>query len=87
MEKYNAQIADNPKVALIHISRDQSDGPAEAWAAKEGFPWYTVLPDDAKRSDLGEYHTSGSVPFYTLLDANGEVVSTGSGVFKKAADL
>ena len=88
MEKFNASIADNPKVTLIHISRDRSDGPAAEWAAKEGFPWLTILPDDVERSKLLEYRTRSSVPYYTMVDANGKEVANGSSaIFKKISQL
>ena len=88
MEKYKKSIADNPKVAMIHISRDQSDGPAKDWAAAEGFPWLTVLPDDADRSGLLEYRTRPAVPFYTMVDRNGSEVANGSGaIFNKIAGM
>ena len=88
MEKFNASVADNPKVAMIHISRDNDEGAAEDWAAAEGFPWLTVLPGDAKRSDLLEYRTRSVVPFYALVDGSGKELATGSSaVFAKAAEL
>ena len=73
---------------MIHVSLDSSEDSAETWAAADGFPWLTVLPDDVERSDLKTYHTSGSVPFYTMIDASGEVVATGSSaIFKMAGEL
>ena len=88
MEKYNTTVAENPKVELIHVSLDSSEDSAETWAAADGFPWLTVLPDDVERSDLKTYHTSGSVPFYTMIDASGEVVATGSSaIFKRVGEL
>lgn len=88
MEKYNTTVAENPKVEMIHVSLDSSEDSAEIWAAADGFPWLTVLPDDVERSDLKTYHTSGSVPFYTMIDASGEVVATGSSaIFKKVGEL
>lgn len=88
MEKYTEVIAANPKVELIHVSLDSSEDSAEEWAAAEKFPWLTVAPGDVERSDLKEYHTSGSVPFYTLVDGEGNSIATGSsGVFSKIAEL
>lgn len=88
MEKYQEVVAENPKVAMIHISRDQNDGAAEEWATEEQFPWLTVLPDDAERSGLLEYRTRNVVPFYTMVDADGnEVASGSSAVFRKAAEF
>lgn len=88
MEKYTEVIAENPEVALIHISRDRSEDAAEEWAAENGFPWLTVLPDDAERSDLLEYRTRNSVPHYTLRTADGEELANGSSaVFTKLASL
>tara|TARA_R110002096_G_scaffold173997_13_gene349655 strand:+ start:919 stop:1194 length:276 start_codon:yes stop_codon:yes gene_type:complete len=88
VEKYNSSVADNPKVAMIHISQDTSEDAAESWAVKEGFPWLTVLPGDVKRSDLSKYRTRPVVPFYTLVDASGNQLATGSGaVFAKAAEV
>ena len=73
---------------MIHVSLDSSEDSAETWAAADSFPWLTVLPDDVERSDLKTYHTSGSVPFYTMIDASGEVVATGSSaIFKRVGEL
>ncbi len=73
---------------MIHVSLDSSEDSAETWAAADGSPWLTVLPDDVERSDLKTYHTSGSVPFYTMIDASGEVVATGSSaIFKMVGEL
>lgn len=73
---------------MIHISQDQNEGAAEAWAEAEGFPWLTILPGDVERSDLMEYRTRAVVPFYTLVDASGKEIATGSSaVFAKAAEV
>ncbi len=91
METYNKVVADNDKVTMIHVSLDRSKDLAEKWAAKESFPWITILPDDAGKSGLKPFHTTGSVPCYVLLDKDGEVVVPGSpssqACFKKAAEL
>lgn len=88
MEKYNEKIADNPKVAMIHVSQDRDEKAAVDWAAKEGFPWLSVLPGDVERSDLGVYHTKRVVPFYALVDGEGNELATGSAaVFAKAEEL
>lgn len=88
MEKYNDKIADNPNVAMIHVSRDRDEKAAEAWAAKEKFPWLTVLPGDVDRSKLLDYHSRPVVPFYALVDAEGNELATGSAaVFAKAEEL
>ena len=76
MEKYNEMVAENPKVEMIHISRDREEDAAENWAAAEGFPWLTILPDDTERSGLMEYRTRNSVPFYTMVDASGKELAT-----------
>jgi hypothetical protein len=88
VEKYNEKVAENPKVEMIHISRDREKDAAQDWAAAEGFPWLTILPDDAERSGLLEYRTKSVVPFYALVDANGEELATGSSaIFNKIAEL
>ena len=88
MEKYNKNIADNPKVAFIHVSLDSEKGDAEDWAKKEKFPWFTVLPERVKRSKLRTYKTTRSVPEYHLVAADGTSVAKGSSnIFKKIASL
>ena len=91
MEKYNSVLGDTNKVTMIHVSLDRSEDLAEKWAAKEGFPWLHILPDDVEKSGLKVFHTTGAVPCYVMLDANGEVVIKGSAgsnaIFKKAAEL
>lgn len=88
MERYEQEIAEIPNVVMIHVSRDSSEDSAENWAASEGFPWLTVLPDDAERSGLLDYHTRKVVPFYALVDGEGKEIATGSSaVFSKALEL
>ena len=45
MKQYNEEIATNPAVEMIHASLDRDKKAAESWAAKEGFPWPTVMMD------------------------------------------
>lgn len=88
MEQYKTDIAGNPKVAFIHISHDRDEDAAEEWAAKEGFPWLSILPGDVDRSDLLEYKVANSVPHYILVDAAGNRLADGSSsVFSKAKEL
>lgn len=88
MEKYNAELAGKANVAMIHVSRDQSEDSAEAWAAKEKFPWLTVLPDDVERSKLLDYRSGNGIPNYVLVDSSGNKIAEGSsGVFSKIAEL
>ena len=88
MEKYNEVIAENPKVAMIYVSRDRDDGAAEDWAASHGFPWLTVLPKDVERSDLLAYRAANSVPHYSLRDKDGKEIANGSSaIFNKLKEL
>jgi thiol-disulfide isomerase/thioredoxin len=88
VKKFMASIADNPKVEFIHVSADSSEDDAETWAAEEGFPWLTVVPDDVKRSDLMEFKTKNSVPHYVMVDSSGNLVANSSSeVFNKIAEV
>ncbi len=88
MEKYNKEIAGNPNVELIHVSRDQSEDAAEEWAEANQFPWLSVLPGDVERSKLLDYMSINAVPHYSLRTADGEELANGSSaVFRKIADL
>ncbi|GHC57111.1 hypothetical protein [Roseibacillus persicicus] len=83
MEKYKKHIADLPNVEFIHISLENGDDgaeKAEKWAAKESFPWLTVLPEDAEKSGLSAYKTTNSVPEYHLIDGDGNTVVAGTHV-------
>lgn len=88
MAKYNKTIADNSKVAMVHVSLEREEGKAEVWAAKEGFPWLTILPGDVKGSGMRDYKETNFVPEYALVDKNGKrIASGGDEVFKKAVEL
>jgi hypothetical protein len=91
VEKYKKHIADNPDVEMVHVSLDKSEDPAEEWAAKEGFPWPTILPDKVDRSEMRDYKTTGFVPEYHLIDADGKTVVAGAsnsaGAFAKIAEM
>ena len=71
---------------MIHVSRDFKDASAEKWAAKEKFPWLTILPDDVKRSGMAKY-TNNTVPHYALVNAAGEKVESGYKVLAKIKNL
>jgi len=86
VEKYNKYVADNPKVALIFMSKDNTRKAAEKWAVKAGMPWLTVLPRDVPKSKLNQYYAD-AVPEWILLDKDGKKISSGSGVFEKSAEL
>ena len=88
MERYKEEIADNPKVEWIHVSRDQDNDAATAWAAEVEFPWPTVLPRDVDRSGLLEHRTGNFVPHYVMLDGEGKVVADDTAaIFSKIAEL
>lgn len=88
MEKYNKTIAGNSKVAMVHVSLEREKGKAEKWAAKEGFPWMTILPDNVQQSGMRDYKKTNFVPEYTLIDKDGKQIASGGGeVFKKAVAL
>ncbi|NIP98757.1 MAG: hypothetical protein GWO24_37270 [Akkermansiaceae bacterium] len=87
MEQYKDEVAENPKVEMIHVSLDADEGAAEAWAAKMGFPWPTVMRAKVDRSGLEAYMPRG-IPNYKLIDKDGKLVAEGKGqVFQKIADL
>ena len=87
MKQYKAEVADNPAVEMVHVSLDRDKNAAESWAAKEGFPWPTVMMDKLTASGLEEYMPQG-VPNYKLLSKDGTIVAEGkSEVFAKVAEL
>ena len=87
MKQYQAEIANNPAVEMIHASLDQDKKAAETWAAKEGFPWPTVMMDKLKEGGFEDYMPR-AVPNYKLLSKDGKIVAEGKGeVFAKAAAL
>ena len=87
MEKYNDKVATNPAVEMIHVSLDSDEKAAEAWAAKENFPWPTVMRDKLERSGLSEY-APRAVPTYLLVDGDGNRIAEGNGpVFAKVDEL
>ncbi len=72
---------------MVHVSLDRDKNAAESWAAKEGFPWPTVMMDKLTASGLEEYMPQG-VPNYKLLSKDGTIVAEGkSEVFAKVAEL
>jgi len=76
VEKYNAEIADNPKIEMIHLSREEK-ADAEAWAKKAKLPWPTMMAKDVNRSELNKYAGRG-IPHYVLVDKDGKVLSQGA---------
>lgn len=91
MEKYNKHIANASNVEFIHVSLDRSEDAAEEWAAKEAFPWLTVMPDKVDRSGLNDYKTTNAVPEYHLIDGDGNTIvkgsSSGAAAFAKIDEI
>ncbi len=87
MSKYHSAIAGNDKVEMVHISSDDNAQAASKWAAAEKFPWLTILPEEARSSELHQFG-SGFVPDYVLVSAEGEKIATGKDkVFEEAKKL
>ena len=72
--KFKQKIANNDKVELIHISTDRTAARAQTWAAKEKFPWATLLQDDNYNGAKLMYPVT-RFPTYMLMTAEGKEVS------------
>lgn len=78
MEKYKKHIEGTANVEFVHVSLDRDEDAAEEWAAKEAFPWLTIMPDNVERSTMRDYKTTNGVPEYHLVDGDGNTVVAGS---------
>ncbi len=91
MKTYNEDIASNPNVELIHISRDSDEDAATSWAKKENMPWPTILKEDSDSKQLVmPYFPDGrmGVPSYVLVDQTGKEVARGkAAALAKMKDL
>jgi len=88
VKSYTEWIENNPKVEFVHISLDRDGSAAARWASGAGFPWLTVLFRDSGRSGLLQYRTADSVPYFVLVDADGNSVANGaSAAFAKISEL
>ena len=86
MESYKKHLANNPKVAMVHVSYDEDLAEATKWAKKESFPWPHVMKDDVSKFFLQFY--GGGVPTYVLIDKEGNKIATGKGaIFAKLDSL
>ena len=88
MEKYKKQIGPNPLFEMIHVSMDEDVKAATEWAAKESFPWLTILPK-AEPTGVMKYYPEEGVPEYMLVDAAGKVILTAPSeeIFAKMTEL
>ncbi len=85
MKSYNAQIAKNSDVDMIHIALEE-DSAALKWAKKEQFPWPHIMQNNMG-SFLKKYF-KGFAPTYVLVDREGKVLANGKGpIFEKIAEL
>ncbi len=82
-------ISENPQFEMIHISMDEDTESATKWAAKESFPWLTVLPEDASEAGLMTLFPDEGVPEYMIVKSSGEMVLTASSeaIFEKIKEL
>lgn len=89
MEKYNQLFAKGDQFEMIHVSMDEDAASAEKWAAKENFPWPTVLPEDVGEEGIMSLYPKEGVPEYLIFDASGKEVLIGpsAAIFAKLAEL
>ena len=77
MESYQKDVASNPKVEMIHLSRDRDNAAALKWARKDKLPWPTIMRNQIAASLLTHY--SNRLPTYILIDREGNKVAEGKG--------
>ena len=77
VESYQKDVVPNPKVEMIHISRDRSNAAALKWARDDKLPWPTIMKDQIDASLLTHY--SNRVPSMILIDRKGNKVAEGKG--------
>ena len=88
MKSYNKEIASNDKVEMIHISRDNDEKAALAWAKKAKFPWPTLSKKDSSKEKFLMSHYGGGVPTYVLVDIDGKRLATGkAAIWAKLSEL
>tara|TARA_B100000519_G_C13873013_1_gene264583 strand:- start:32 stop:310 length:279 start_codon:yes stop_codon:yes gene_type:complete len=83
VESYQKDVASNPRVEMIHLSRDQDEKAALAWAKKDKLPWPHIMQKDTK--DALMTHYTRAVPCYVLIDREGNKLAAGSGGAGKSA--
>lgn len=87
MEHYKKEIADHPKVEMIHVSLDFNQKAATKWARAEGFTWPTVMMKQIGEAGF-EPLTPQEAPNYKLIDQSGKIVVEGKeAVLEKIAAL
>ena len=86
VEKYNAKIKDNKNVEMIYVSRDRSEDAMEAFMAEYEMPWPAIDFDKMEKWKLAWEIYGRAVPFYALVNAEGEVMAKGSGAVFAAID-
>ena len=77
VESYQKHVVPNPKVEMIHLSRDRNNAAALKWASKDKLPWPTIMRDQIDASLLTHY--SNRLPTYILIDREGNKVAEGKG--------
>ena len=77
VESYQKDVVPNPKVEMIHLSRDRNNAAALKWASKDTLPWPTIMRDQIDASLLTYY--SNRLPTYILIDREGNKVAEGKG--------
>ena len=87
VEKYNTIVASNPKFEMIHVSLDRDSRAAGGWAVNDGLPWLHIMPENAEKSGFLKYKSTGFVPEYALVKADGTRLATDGEVFPMAKQL
>jgi hypothetical protein len=61
------------------VSEERPNYPPDEWLAEKGWDW-PVLADDAELTAANAYGVTG-FPFFTIVDADGNVAARGSGEY------
>ena len=89
--RHGEVVAGKDSLVMVHVSMDKDRAKAEAWAAKDKFPWFTLLNEDREGSEADKFRDpDGGVPQFVLVDKDGQVLARGfeeEEVFAKAAGL
>lgn len=78
---YKKKISKDPKVELVHFSRDTDQNAAKSWAKKEKVKFPVISPENKVK--IPGNQGPGGIPHMRLVKADGTLIKSGHGALVK----
>ncbi len=74
---YRANIAENPQVELVMMSKDKDSAHADEWAKAANMPWPILYYASFDQVEVARANLPEGIPMMILIDNTGDVIAQG----------